>query len=174
MKYELALNFMQTIYFLMFLKDSTAIGDLILEQLGIPPPQSHWLHIFGSVYKLNLPKEDILTVQQWEEHKKSAIFKSLLSLIIDDMKFKVSELSVKLVRSKNDEQNRIIEPFISSRSIQQTETDVIQPDAKIRETNDAKIRETTDFSQQYTNQKDIALKETGNNTEKSKISMVFG
>lgn len=166
MKYELALNFMQTIYFLMFLKDSTAIGDLILEQLGIPPPQSHWLHIFGSVYKLNLPKEDILTVQQWEEHKKSAIFKSLLSLIIDDMKFKVSELSVKLVRSKNDEQNRIIEPFISSRSIQQTETDVIQPDAK--------IRETTDFSQQYTNQKDIELKETGNNTEKSKISMVFG
>lgn len=166
MKYELALNFMQTIYFLMFLKDSTAIGDLILEQLGIPPPQSHWLYIFGSVYKLNLPKEDILTVQQWEEHKKSAIFKSLLSLIIDDMKFKVSELSVKLVRSKNDEQNRIIEPFISSRSIQQTETDVIQPDAK--------IRETTDFSQQYTNQKDIELKETGNNTEKSKISMVFG
>lgn len=166
MKYELALNFMQTIYFLMFLKDSTAIGDLILEQLGIPPPQSHWFHIFGSVYKLNLPKEDILTVQQWEEHKKSAIFKSLLSLIIDDMKFKVSELSVKLVRSKNDEQNRIIEPFILSRSIQQTETDVIQPDAK--------IRETTDFSQQYTNQKDIELKETGNNTEKSKISMVFG
>lgn len=139
---------------------------MILEQLGIPPPQSHWLHIFGSVYKLNLPKENILTVQQWEEHKKSAIFKSLLSLIIDDMKFKVSELSVKLVRSKNDEQNRIIEPFISSRSIQQTETDVIQPDAK--------IRETTDFSQQYTNQKDIELKETGNNTEKSKISMVFG
>lgn len=139
---------------------------MILEQLGIPPPQSHWIHIFGSVYKLNLPKEDILTVQQWEEHKKSAIFKSLLSLIIDDMKFKVSELNVKLVRSKNDEQNRIIEPFISSRIIQQTQTDVIQPDAK--------IRETSDFSQQYTNQKDIELKETGNNTEKSKISMVFG
>lgn len=139
---------------------------MILEQLGIPPPQSHWIHIFGSVYKLNLPKEDILTVQQWEEHKKSAIFKSLLSLIIDDMKFKVSELNVKLVRSKNDEQNRLIEPFISSRIIQQTQTDVIQPDAK--------IRETSDFSQQYTNQKDIELKETGNNTEKSKISMVFG
>lgn len=161
MKYELALNF-----FLIFPKGSTALGDLILEQLGIPPPQSHWIHIFGSVYKLNLPKEDILTVQQWEEHKKSAIFKSLLSLIIDDMKFKVSELNVKLVRSKNDEKNRIIEPFISSRIIQQTQTDVIQPDAK--------IRETSDFSQQYTDQKDIELKETGNNTEKSKISMVFG
>lgn len=160
MKYELALNF------LIFPKGSTALGDLILEKLGIPPPQSHWIHIFGSVYKLNLPKEDILTVQQWEEHKKSAIFKSLLSLIIDDMKFKVSELNVKLVRSKNNEQNRIIEPFISSRIIQQTQTDVIQPDAK--------IRETSDFSQQYTNQKDIELKETGNSTEKSKISMVFG
>lgn len=151
---------------MIFPKGSTALGDLILEQLGIPPPQSHWIHIFGSVYKLNLPKEDILTVQQWEEHKKSAIFKSLLSLIIDDMKFKVSELNVKLVRSKNDEQNRIIEPFISSRIIQQTQTDVIQPDVK--------IRETSDFSQQYTNQKDIELKETGNSTEKSKISMVFG
>lgn len=156
---------MQTIFFT-FLKGSTAIGDLILERLGIPPTQSHWLHIFGSVYKLNLPKEDIVTVQQWEEHKKSAIFKSLLSLIIDDMKFKVSELNVKLVRSKSDEQNRIIKPFISSRIIQQTQTDVVQPDAK--------IRETADFSQQYTNQKDTESEESVNNTGRSKISMVFG
>lgn len=142
---------------------------MILDQLGIPPPQSHWLNIFGSVYKLELPKDDILTVQQWEEHNKSAIFKSFLSLILDDMKFKVSEMNVKFVRSKDHhQQNRIVEPLITSVFDQQTQTKSNSIDC------DAKYRATADFSQQHSSGMNSESNEAGNKKPKSQISMVFG
>lgn len=109
---------------------STALGDTIMEHLGIAPNQTHWLNIMGSVYKLELPKEDIATVQEWEEHKQGAVLKNLISFILKDLKLKVSELNVKLVRSEEPSQNCIIKPMTSTRPsfMRHTKMDDIQSD----------------------------------------------
>ncbi|XP_055306933.1 uncharacterized protein LOC129571193 isoform X2 [Sitodiplosis mosellana] len=95
---------------------STALGDAIIDNLGIPQTQTHWLNLFGTVYKLELPKEDISTLQQWEEHKKTAVFQSFFSFIRDELRLKVSELHVKLNRSEDSTQNRLIESKVSSQT----------------------------------------------------------
>lgn len=84
-----------------------------MDNLGIPRSRTHFVNIFGSVYKLELPIEDILSVEQWEEHKKSEVFRSFLSFVLNDMKYKVTDIHVKFRRT-NQPQNHIVEPLISS------------------------------------------------------------
>lgn len=90
---------------------SQALGDAILDNLGIPKRQTHTFNLFGTVFKLELPEEDIASVQQWEKHKQAAIFESFLSFIAHKLKFKVSGLDVKLNRSKDSSQTEFIEPI---------------------------------------------------------------
>lgn len=111
------------IYFLLFfvstqihvhaITDSTALGDAIMDNLGIRRNRTHFFNIFGSVYKLELPREDVSSIEQWEEHKQSEIFRNFLSFFLNDMKYKVTDMHVHLRRS-NEPQNRIVEPLISS------------------------------------------------------------
>lgn len=83
-----------------------------MEHLGISQNQTHWLNLFGSVYKLELPRENIESVEQWEQHKKSEVFKSFLAFVLDDLKYKVNGLHVSLVR--RSEQTRYLEPLITT------------------------------------------------------------
>lgn len=83
-----------------------------MDRMGIEQNQTHWLNIFGTVYKLELPNENIESIQQWEQHKKTEVFKSFLAFVLEDLKYKVSGLNVSLV--KRPEQNRILEPLITN------------------------------------------------------------
>lgn len=149
---------------------STAGGstaDALLHHLGIPAPHTHWINIFGSVYKLELPKQDISTIQQWEEHKKSAIVRSLLALILEDMKFKVSEMHVKLNRANGSQRSQIIEPLMTTKLTQKTETKLDCDNC------DAKREETIELPPKHASEVDDKSTETRNSEDKSKISMVF-
>lgn len=84
--------------------------------MEIPRAQTHWVNLFGTVYKMELPKEDILTLKQWEEHNQTAVLRSFLTFLFNELKFKVSEMHVKLSRLENSKQNQLIKPHISSQT----------------------------------------------------------
>lgn len=161
---------------------STALGDTIMEHLGIAPNQTHWLNIMGSVYKLELPKEDIATVQEWEEHKQGAVFKDLIPFILKDLKFKVSGLNVKLVRSDEAMQNCIIKPKTSTRlsSMRHTKMNDIQSDDSALMVHDVALntpsisKQELQVMQQYPDETPNNPSNIGTNVARpQKVSMVF-
>lgn len=92
-------------------------------------------------------------IEQWEEHKKSEICQSLLSFVLNDMKYKVSGMHVELRRSNDPQQYPIVEPLASSihdRDNEEalTEAEIFHPDNCISEV------ETADSSQQTDNHGD--------------------
>lgn len=150
-----------------------------MEKLGIPQNQTHWLNIFGSVYKLEMPKKDINSIQQWEDHENAAVFQSFLSFMLHELKFKASELHVRLDRSDDKDQKRFIEPLISSAYKKgdsntdqhaQTQENDNQPDIRTLEI------ETSNFSQQFANETNNPVNRPQNviPNQPRNISMVFG
>lgn len=55
-------------------------------------------------------------MEQWEQHKKTAVSQSLISFILNDLRLKVSEWHVKLKRSNDSTPNYLVEPKISSQA----------------------------------------------------------
>lgn len=157
---------------LTIISGSTALGDIILEKLGIQQSQTHWLNIFGSVYKLELPKKDITNLEEWDEHQQAAVFQSFLSFALQELKFKASELHIKLERSNDPQQDRIVEPLVFHNNPQEPEVndEGIQTDETEGESSNLQEeRETSNFTQQHND-------EDPNNQSKkdpSHISMVF-
>lgn len=128
--------------------------------------------MFGTVYKMQLPEDDITTLKQWDEQKKAAAFESFLSFLVDNMKFKVSELHVKLERSEDPSQIRLIEPLNSTRNNLSTSSST-----QDIHTNDGSEQEarTSDFWQQCTDQTPTNAMKIGPSGEKlHRVSMVFG
>lgn len=146
---------------------STALGDAILDNLGISKSQTHWVNLFGTVYKLELPQEDISTVQQWEEHKQSAVFQSFLSLLSDKLKFKVSELNVKMNRSKDPTQISWIEPILTKNSPRNT----VNP---LQNGKNEGERGTTDSPQENGTQNNSPVNIEASGEKPNAVSMVSG
>lgn len=157
-------------FFVDFRIGSTALGDAVLQRLGVQH-QVHQMNIFGTVYKLELPKQDISTIEQWEAHQKSAVLQSLVGVMLRSLKFKVTELHVKLERSDDPEQQRSIGP-VNADKMQQTDAsddENCEENGGDKQTseqegkhagekdgsddeedrNDDEDRETVDFSQQF-------------------------
>lgn len=115
-----------------------------MQGLGLDQMQTHQVNLLGSVYKLKLPKEDITTIQQWEEHKRSAIFKNFMSFMFDEMRFKVKEIHVKLEKNNDPGASRLT-PLVSANA----STDAMQsfdtPDFNEPNT-------STNLPEQFTNQ----------------------
>lgn len=73
--------------------------------------QTQWYNFFGSMYKLDVPKQDIPRIQKWMKDKKSSNFNTFLSYVMTDLKFKVTEMHVKFEGSDNPNQDQIIQPI---------------------------------------------------------------
>lgn len=116
----------------------------MLDNLGISKSQTHWINLFGTVYKLQLPEEDISTIEQWEEHKQKAVFQSFFSLLSDKLKFKVSELNVKMNRSKDPTQINWIEPILTKNSPPNT----VNPTQNGEHEAEQPLQGTADFPQE--------------------------
>lgn len=60
------------------------------------------MNILGTVHNLKIPKQEILTMQQWNEHKKSATHQSLPEFICNYLKFNVVAMNIKLKPAAQD------------------------------------------------------------------------
>ena len=112
-------------------------------------------------------------MEQWEQHKKTAVSQSLLSFILNDLRLKVSEWHVKLKRSKYSTQNYSVEPKDSSQTkIHKRNASTQIKESNINATQTDENEEKKDKGEQFTEQQTMNIGTSGETPYA--VSMVFG
>lgn len=91
------------------------------------PDPTQWYNFFGSEYNIEFPKQDISIIKQWIAQKKSPNFHTFLTHLLEDFKFKITEMHVKLERSDEPNQEFIIEPIKLVKFADPTESEKPSP-----------------------------------------------
>lgn len=87
---------------------------------------------------MNLPKEDIPTIQNWIKQNESSNFDKFFAYMINDLKFKVTEMHVKFERSNNLNEQHEIEPI---EKIDASSGDSIENGYSMQQETDLNMRE---------------------------------
>lgn len=94
--------FLKTVIGCIVLIAIIAIAYGVWKWIDLQRQQKHWMNILGTVHNLKIPKQEILTMQQWNEHKKSATHQSLPEFICNYLKFNVVAMNIKLKPAAQD------------------------------------------------------------------------
>lgn len=112
-------------------------------------------------------------MEQWEQHKQTAVSQSLISFILNDLRLKVSEWHVKLKRSKDSTPNHVVDPKISSppNRIHKRNASTRSKESNITATQTVEHEEEKDEGKQFSEQQTLNI---GTSVENPyAVSMVF-